>query len=116
MKRFVQDYPEFRKMSGNVSKHVTLLSELSRIVDKENLMALSEVEQELAVSEEHSAAHRVRALAQPWQRRPLTAHAHLCRTFSLFSTTRASLISTRSASSSSMPCGALARAATRTAR
>ena len=60
MKRFMQDYPEFRKLSGNVSKHVTLLSELSRVVDKESLMSLSEVEQELAVTEDHSAATRVR--------------------------------------------------------
>ncbi|EOO02818.1 putative vacuolar protein sorting-associated protein 45 protein [Phaeoacremonium minimum UCRPA7] len=30
MKRFIEEYPEFRKLSGNVSKHVTLVSELSR--------------------------------------------------------------------------------------
>ena len=34
MKRFVEAYPEFRKLSGNVSKHVALVSELSRLVDK----------------------------------------------------------------------------------
>ena len=32
MKKFVEAYPEFRKLSGNVSKHVTLVSELSRRV------------------------------------------------------------------------------------
>ncbi|KAJ1935666.1 vacuolar protein sorting-associated protein 45, partial [Linderina pennispora] len=31
MKRFVEAYPEFRKLSGNVTKHVTLVGELSRI-------------------------------------------------------------------------------------
>jgi len=32
MQKFVDAYPEFRKLSGNVSKHVTLVHELSRIV------------------------------------------------------------------------------------
>ncbi|KXX75217.1 Vacuolar protein sorting-associated protein 45 [Madurella mycetomatis] len=38
MKRFIEEYPEFRKLSGNVSKHVTLVSELSRRVGAENLL------------------------------------------------------------------------------
>ncbi|KAI2642776.1 GIDA-domain-containing protein [Xylaria nigripes] len=38
MKRFIEEYPEFRKLSGNVSKHVTLVSELSRRVGEENLL------------------------------------------------------------------------------
>ncbi|RMJ26851.1 hypothetical protein PHISP_02284 [Aspergillus sp. HF37] len=38
MKRFVEDYPEFRKLSGNVSKHVTLMGELSRRVGEEHLL------------------------------------------------------------------------------
>ncbi|KAF8249716.1 Sec1-like protein [Wilcoxina mikolae CBS 423.85] len=38
MKRFVEEYPEFRRLSGNVSKHVTLVGELSRRVDKDNLL------------------------------------------------------------------------------
>lgn len=48
MKRFVEDYPEFRKLSGNVSKHVTLVSELSRLVSTHNLLDVSELEQSLA--------------------------------------------------------------------
>ncbi|PRT52808.1 Vacuolar protein sorting-associated protein 45 [Wickerhamiella sorbophila] len=54
MKRFVEEYPEFRKLSGNVSKHVTLVGELSRQVEANNLLAVSEFEQNLACSENHT--------------------------------------------------------------
>lgn len=50
MKRFVEDYPEFRKLSGNVSKHVALVGELSRLVSKHKLLEVGEVEQGLATS------------------------------------------------------------------
>lgn len=53
MKKFVEDYPEFRKLSGNVSKHVTLVSELSRLVAKECLLEIGELEQSLACFENH---------------------------------------------------------------
>ncbi|WOO81057.1 Vacuolar protein sorting-associated protein 45 [Vanrija pseudolonga] len=55
MKRFVEEYPEFRKLGGNVSKHVTLVGELSRIVERDDLLAVSEVEQSLASQESHQA-------------------------------------------------------------
>ncbi|OTB08468.1 hypothetical protein M426DRAFT_52066 [Hypoxylon sp. CI-4A] len=55
MKRFIEEYPEFRKLSGNVSKHVTLVSELSRRVAAENLLEVSEVEQSLACNDNHAA-------------------------------------------------------------
>ncbi|KAI8886728.1 Sec1-like protein [Backusella circina FSU 941] len=51
MKRFVEEYPEFRKLSGNVSKHVALVSELSRRVAQEHLLEVSELEQGLACNE-----------------------------------------------------------------
>jgi len=51
MQRFVDEYPEFRKMSGNVSKHVTVVHELSRIVEANGLLEASQLEQELAISE-----------------------------------------------------------------
>ncbi|CAD0058878.1 unnamed protein product [Aureobasidium pullulans] len=54
MKRFVEDYPEFRRLSGNVTKHVTLVTELSRRVGEENLLDISELEQSLACNENHS--------------------------------------------------------------
>lgn len=53
MKRFIEEYPEFRKLSGNVSKHVALVSELSRRVALENLLEVSELEQSLACNENH---------------------------------------------------------------
>jgi len=55
MKRFVEDYPEFRKLSGNVSKHVTLVGELSRRVGGDSLLDVSELEQSLACSDNHIA-------------------------------------------------------------
>ncbi|PKY46282.1 Sec1-like protein [Rhizophagus irregularis] len=55
MKRFVEEYPEFRKLSGNVSKHVALVSELSRLVEKETLLEVSELEQSLACYGQHSS-------------------------------------------------------------
>ncbi|KAI5118702.1 hypothetical protein M0805_003358 [Coniferiporia weirii] len=50
MKKFVEEYPEFRKLGGNVSKHVALVSELSRLVGKNKLLDMGEVEQGLATS------------------------------------------------------------------
>lgn len=55
MKRFVEDYPEFRKLSGNVSKHVTLVSELSRRVSADSLLDVSELEQSLVCNDNHAA-------------------------------------------------------------
>ncbi|KAI8923830.1 Sec1-like protein [Entophlyctis helioformis] len=54
MKKFVEDYPEFRKLSGNVSKHVTLVGELSKRVEKGNLLEAGELEQSLACVESHN--------------------------------------------------------------
>lgn len=54
MKRFVEEYPEFRKLSGNVSKHVTLVGELSRRVGQDNLLEVSELEQSLACNDNYS--------------------------------------------------------------
>ena len=50
MKKFVEEYPEFRKLGGNVSKHVALVGELSRLVEKHKLLDIGEVEQGLASS------------------------------------------------------------------
>ncbi|UZJ52979.1 hypothetical protein CBS101457_002299 [Exobasidium rhododendri] len=55
MKRFVEQYPEFRKLGGNVSKHVSLLGELSKKVENESLLEVSELEQSLASNESHAA-------------------------------------------------------------
>ena len=55
MKKFVEEYPEFRKLGGNVSKHVTLLGELSRLVEKDRMLEVSELEQSLASQESHTS-------------------------------------------------------------
>lgn len=55
MKRFVEEYPEFQKLSSNVAKHVTLVSELSSKVSKGSLLEISEVEQSMASSDNHAA-------------------------------------------------------------
>lgn len=55
IRRFLQDYPQFRKMSTNVSKHVTLMTQLSSVVDQRSLMEVSAREQELACKDSHAA-------------------------------------------------------------
>lgn len=55
MKRFLEAYPEHRKLGGNVSKHVALVGELSRLVTKRQLLEVSELEQSLASTESHAA-------------------------------------------------------------
>uniref|UniRef100_U3F5M0 Vacuolar protein sorting-associated protein 45 n=1 Tax=Micrurus fulvius TaxID=8637 RepID=U3F5M0_MICFL len=56
MKAFVENYPQFKKMSGTVSKHVTVVGELSRLVSERSLLEVSEAEQELACQNDHSGA------------------------------------------------------------
>ncbi|WVW83283.1 hypothetical protein I302_105302 [Kwoniella bestiolae CBS 10118] len=55
MKRFIEEYPEFKKLSGNVTKHVTLVGELSKIVERDGLLEISEVEQSLSSVESHAS-------------------------------------------------------------
>lgn len=61
-------------MSGTVTKHVTLVGELSRLVTKHNLLEVSEAEQELACQDEHSQSlQKVRRLVSLDQVRDLDA-------------------------------------------
>lgn len=55
MQRFVDEYPEFRRLSGNVSKHVAVVHELSRLVETGNLLEVSQLEQEIACTENRKA-------------------------------------------------------------
>lgn len=66
MKRFVEDYPEFRKLSGNVSKHVALVGELSRRVGADGLLELSELEQSLACNDNHANDLKVLRSSTPF--------------------------------------------------
>lgn len=59
MAKFVDNYPEYRKMHGNVSKHVTLVTEMSKIVEERKLMLVSQTEQELACNGGQVAAFEV---------------------------------------------------------
>jgi vacuolar protein sorting-associated protein 45 len=56
MQRFVDEMPEFRAVSGTVSKHVAIMTELSRLVEDRQLMRISELEQELACNSDHGTA------------------------------------------------------------
>jgi hypothetical protein len=57
MQRFIESFPEFRQQSGNVSKHVALMSELSRIIGEDSLMTVSQVEQEVACGSDRVYAY-----------------------------------------------------------
>jgi vacuolar protein sorting-associated protein 45 len=58
MQSFMERYPAFRAQSINVSKHVAVLGELSRIVDKCHLLEISQLEQEIACSNERAQHKR----------------------------------------------------------
>ena len=59
MKSFIETYPQFKKLSGTVTKHVTLIDELSRFVNLNNMLELSETEQELISHADHSSSLKV---------------------------------------------------------
>jgi vacuolar protein sorting-associated protein 45 len=56
MKNFVEQYPEFKKLSGNVSKHVKIVEELQRYIQRRQLLTVSELEQELSSHHGHADA------------------------------------------------------------
>jgi len=60
MKNFVEQYPEFKKLSGNVSKHVKIVEELQRQIQRRQLLTVSELEQELSSHHGHADALNVR--------------------------------------------------------
>ena len=54
MQAFIENYPEFKKLSGAVSKHVAVVGELSRIVSEHSLMGVSECEQDIVTSSDRN--------------------------------------------------------------
>ena len=54
MKAFIKEYPEFSRLSGTVTRHVALMAELSRLVEKNTLLDMSELQQDIAVNQDHS--------------------------------------------------------------
>jgi hypothetical protein len=67
MKRFIQEYPQFRLQAELSNKHVTLIEGIERVVLKEGLMAKGEVEQEMVAQTDTTAALQMldRALSGP---------------------------------------------------
>ncbi|KOB77992.1 putative Vacuolar protein sorting-associated protein 45, partial [Operophtera brumata] len=59
MKHFVENYPLFKKMSGTVTKHVTVVGELSACVARHALLEVSELEQQLACHSDHAKHSQV---------------------------------------------------------
>merc|ERR1719369_2127511 len=83
MKNFVENYPQFKKMSGTVSKHVTLVSELSRLVSSRNLLEISETEQEIVSGGDHKEMlKQVTELIQ-MEKTSLADATRLCMLFAL---------------------------------
>ena len=54
LQAFIENYPEFKKLSGAVSKHVAVVGELSRIVSEHSLMGVSECEQDIVTSSDRN--------------------------------------------------------------
>lgn len=59
MQKVLDNYPEYKKESANVYKHVDLMSALSRIVESRHLLDLSKIEQSIAVSENRDEHFKV---------------------------------------------------------
>lgn len=66
MKTFVETYPQFKKMSGTVAKHVNVVGELSSMVAKNMLMDVSELEQEIVSQDDHS--QQLQVCIKSWRR------------------------------------------------
>lgn len=58
---FIENYPQFKKLSGTVSKHVTIVSELSRLVGLYRLLEVSETEQHLVCQGDHNEVVQVKS-------------------------------------------------------
>jgi vacuolar protein sorting-associated protein 45 len=58
MQAFMERYPAFRSHALNVSKHVALMGELARLTDVYHLLDISQLEQEIACSSDHSGHKR----------------------------------------------------------
>jgi len=57
MQRFVDNYPQFKLQSGTVSKHVSVMGEISKAVNQRKLLTVSAAEQEIVCGTEHDEAY-----------------------------------------------------------
>lgn len=55
MQKFMERYPAIRSRAINVSKHVAIMGELSRLTDVCRLLEISQLEQDMACSADHSS-------------------------------------------------------------
>ena len=55
MQRFVENFPEFKKLANNASKHVAVVGELSRLIEQFHLLDVSALQQDMACSSDHQA-------------------------------------------------------------
>lgn len=79
IKRFVEMLPDFRKLQSNTTKHVSLVGELSRLVSEQQLLQVSEVEQSLACTENHTQGlQSVRTLVQTPDLWPVLKYRVVC--------------------------------------
>lgn len=53
IKKFIEKFPEFKKLSGNVSKHMAIVGELDRQLTEKSIWEISEVEQNIVVHKEY---------------------------------------------------------------
>ena len=73
IKDFVNSYPEFKKMSGTVSKHTHLVSELSNEVKINGLLDVSELEQNIACGSDNKLEELLHFLREKPTIRPKDA-------------------------------------------
>ncbi|SCM05439.1 vacuolar protein sorting-associated protein 45, putative [Plasmodium chabaudi adami] len=49
IQKFIEAYPNYKKLSGNVTKHVNILHKFSELVEKRQLFHISELEQSISI-------------------------------------------------------------------
>lgn len=54
IKEFIEKFPEFKKLSGNISKHMAIVSELDRQLQLKNIWEVSELEQNLSSHDDNN--------------------------------------------------------------
>ena len=54
IKEFMEKFPEFKKLSGNISKHMAIVSELDRQLQQKQIWELSELEQNISSHDDNN--------------------------------------------------------------
>jgi len=56
MQSFVESFPQYKAMSANLTKHLGIVDQMTKLIEQELLYEISEAEQDLAVQDAHSSA------------------------------------------------------------